>query len=108
MFDFINKKQNDWKEFGLKGKVKSFKEYSYEAIEISGKIRKGERTFPNDILDTSAVFDENGNIAKYFEYDIYDEIETEFFYEYDNDGKLIKMSESNETLWIFKYDKKKK
>ncbi len=37
-------KENGWTEDKLKGKVKSFKEFSYKEVERFGKLEKGERT----------------------------------------------------------------
>ena len=40
------KVENDWTEANLKGKVKSYSEISYEAVDRFGKIEKGKRNRP--------------------------------------------------------------
>lgn len=80
--DVLDRKANDLITMGLKGKVKSYTEISYEAIDRFGIIEKGkkgrpfleERPIVNSYVDYQLKFDKNGNQTKahyYFELNAY-------------------------------------
>jgi len=97
-----NIKKTDWEYDGLKGKVKSVTEISYEEIDASGKITKGKKR------TNVYKYDENGNIIEsscYFYRNLY----SQFIYKYDEKGNLIKKNtyEFDGILhneFIYKYD----
>lgn len=54
------KVKKDWTKANIQGKVKSYTELSYEAVERFGKIEKGKRYIP--ILGNRQInYNENGN-----------------------------------------------
>lgn len=80
-----SKYENDVTRLNLKGKVKSINEFSYEAIEKFGNIKRGKRKRKLSWdLDEYIIFDDKGN-----------EIEKN---RYNSDGSLF-------SKWTFKYDK---
>lgn len=97
------KRKTDWEKNNLKGEVKSFKEITYEAIEMLGEIKKGiPRGYIYD-ANKFSIFNKNGSIIESnigsmkwtFKYDDKgNEVESNI---YDYDGKL-----SNKL--IYKYD----
>ena len=57
-----NKIENSWEEANLSGKVLSYKEISYEALERFGEVEKGKRERRNGWKkDFVIIFDEDGN-----------------------------------------------
>ena len=80
------KSKDDLTEYKLKGKVKFFKEFSYEAINSFGNLKKGKRVrenlYENDLY---VVFNEKGG-----------QMENR---KYKSDGSL-------ESMWVYKYTDK--
>ncbi len=78
-------KQNDWKEYDLKGKVKSYTKIKYTAKEIAGKIIKDKKLcLPNDC--ESLFFDSNGNLLEKISYNESNQPVFEDYYQYDGNN----------------------
>lgn len=60
---------NNWDSEKLKGKVKSFTSFAYEAKKHLGKIEKGKRV-KYFLSNCKKEYNENGNSIKIFMYDI--------------------------------------
>jgi hypothetical protein len=82
--------ENDWTVENLKGKVYSYKEFSYEAIERLGNVEKGEHkrkyAWGNDI---DVTFDEKGNEIMRFYYTVEGSFDWKHIYKYDEQGNKI-------------------
>ena len=78
--------KNDLNEMNLNGKVKSIREYSYEAVEKFGEISKGNRISEISGSDEYILFNDKVN-----------NIERNI---YNSDGSL-------DTKWTYKYDDKR-
>ena len=63
------KKKSALETKNLFGKVKSYKEFSYKAVEISGEIIKGDRKRQySSSYDSYIKYDENGNMIEWTNY----------------------------------------
>ena len=107
----IEKIENDWTEENLKGKVKSYSEFTYEAEERFGKIEKGERKGNFFESDLKKSYDEKGNIIEENSYNSDGRLYLKYTYKYDEKGNKIEQNSYNsdgrlETKWTYKYDKK--
>ncbi|MDP5169025.1 MAG: hypothetical protein NWR72_02180, partial [Bacteroidia bacterium] len=58
-----SEEENGWAEDGLKGKVKSYKEFSFKAEHLLGFIKKGKRAGA-----TIKIYDEKGNEIEVIKY----------------------------------------
>ena len=88
-------KENDWKKDQLKGKVKSFKESYFEAIDYFGEIKKGKRinqfSFSNN--NFQRVYNINGYLIETNYYNINDgSLSYKSIYKYDNFNNLTESS----------------
>lgn len=107
--------KSDLEKMKLRGKVKSYREYSYKANSSFGKISKGERQYeegfdyyPNGGFLT---FNTKGFLKENIEYDIKDGIKEKNTYIYDENEKIIETkryySDKNALyLLLYKYDDK--
>lgn len=127
-----NKIETGWKEYKLNGKVKSFTEITYDAIEKFGKIEKGDKRksfivvgdlrMDSDQMgwlmewmvgdNVSVRFDEKGNKIKENHYYSDEKLKWAETYEYDDEGRMIESyyhSERNnfDTKSFFIYDNKR-
>ena len=84
-----SEKKNDLTEENLKGKVKSIKETTYEAVDKFGQIEKGDV-----LVDSSAVYTDDGRFKIYNEKG--NKIEENY---YNSNGSLIYKN-------TYKYDEK--
>jgi hypothetical protein len=87
---------NDWKENGLKGKVKSAKMFKYDNIDSLGRIN------PNceKKLCLNKLFNKEGKVIL-IEFHIKHDFEEK--YKYDNNGNLIEKIGTNQTSDTFQY-----
>ena len=85
-----SEKKNDLTEENLKGKVKSIKETTYEAVDKFGQIEKGDI-----LVDSSAVYTDDGRFKIYNEKG--NKIEENW---YDSDGSLYEKH-----TYKYEYDK---
>ncbi len=107
-----NLKKTDWAKYNLKGKVKSFTNFSYEAIERFGKIEKGEK-IDYDLGNFQIKYNDKGNIIEENRYNLdgsLDEKST-YQYKYDTKGNKIEKNEYNSDgslsyKKVYKYDSK--
>lgn len=86
---------NDWKEMGLFGKVKSVTEQQYKAFETGGKILSGEGYREND-FDKKIEFNEDGWYSKITQYTIFGELLDYTEFKYDKKDLLIERSVYND------------
>ena len=105
----IEKRENDWTEENLKGKVKSYSQFAYEAEERFGKIEKGEREFYESFLKKS--YDKKGNIIEWNSYNSDGRLQYKYTYKYDKKGNKIEFNsyDSDGRLggkYTYKYDEK--
>ncbi len=87
-----DKQETGWSEYNLKGKVKSFTEISYEAIDRFGKIELGDKRVDFEfILHNNAeyLFDNNGNKIEESLYFDDGSLRYKVIYKYDNNGNKI-------------------
>ncbi len=103
-----NNKKTDWEKDNLKGKVKSYTNIAYEAIEKNGKVQKGKRR--EDELDNFLVkYGNKGNIVErnYYYYD--GSLSWKYTYKYDSKVNRIEENWCNFAgklyyKYTFKYD----
>ena len=100
--------ENDWTEENLKGKVKSYSEFTYEAEERFGKIEKGERDF---CFFLKKSYDEKGNKIEENRYYSDGRCRYKYTYKYDEKGNIIEKNTYNsdgrlEYKYTYKYDEK--
>jgi len=127
-----NKKvENDWTRDKLQGKVMSFSEFSYEAVERFGNIEKGKRVpgyHDIDIVKKVEVkhkikysggiqfkYDEKGNKIEWDWYNSDGSLRSKWTYKYDEKGNMIfeeneyffddSLSLMNRRTYTYKYDK---
>ena len=103
-----SEKKNDLTKENLKGKVKSIKETTYEAVEKFGQIEKGDVLYDRDFSFT--IYDKNGNkIEKNYYFS--DGLYSKYTYKYDKKGNTIEINNYNSNgsiheKYTFKYDEK--
>lgn len=89
-------KENDWKKDQLKGKVKSVKTTSYQAIDYFGEIKKGkqiEGSYPAD-GNYKKTYNMNGYIIETNYYNFSNgSLSTKLIYKYDDFHNLTESSE---------------
>ncbi|MCD8408896.1 hypothetical protein [Tenacibaculum finnmarkense] len=97
------KEKTDLTKENLKGKVKSYTEISYKAIERFGTIEKGER-----LKSIQIKYNNKGNKIETSYYSLDGSLSSKHIYKYDNKGNKIEMSSSNsfgkKSKYIYKYD----
>ena len=98
----------------LKGKVKSYTEYTYEAIEHNGNKVKGKQTITALEYPVQKIYDENGNLIEQNRYKSDGGLFTKYTYKYDENGNPIEenlfVSEGileRKRTFKFRYDKNK-
>ena len=101
-----SEKKNDLTEENLKGKVKSIKETTYEAVDKFGQIEKGDAL--NNYFN---IYNEKGNKIEDNSYDSDGNLSSKDTYEYDEKGNNIERNwyDSDGRLGyklIYKYDEK--
>lgn len=129
-----SEKKNDLTEENLKGKVKSIKETTYEAIEKFGQIEKGDVSYyayavtiynekgdrieenhynSDGSLDYKVTYkyDENGNKIEGNIYFSNGKLDKKVTYKYDEKGNIIELNGYNSDgsllyKYTYKYDKK--
>ena len=80
-------KKTDLKEANLKGKVKSVREITYNAVEKFGEIEKGDRS--SGIV---TIYNEQGNEIEVNRYNSDDSLDWKFTYKYDDKGNQIEVN----------------
>ena len=115
-----SEKKNDLTEKNLKGKVKSIKETTYEAVEKFGQIEKGDvlnnyfniyNEKGNKIEDnsydsdgrllgykTTYKYDEKGNNIEKNNYDSNGRLDSKYTYEYDKNNNWTQRIEYKNTI----------
>lgn len=92
----LNKKDNDWAEENLRGKVKSLSEISYKAVEKFGEIKTGNRERDSwSENDRLIIFDQKGNKIEENIYASDGNLRKKYTFEYDNLGNLSKKNRYN-------------
>jgi len=95
---------NDWTKEGLKGKVKSYTQCTYEAFDRFGKIEKGEK-----LSGEQMIYNEKGNLIEENHYSN-GIIKWKNTYKYDEKENLIEENRYwSDTLYkkhTYKYDEK--
>lgn len=102
-------KENDWTLDKLKGKVKSFTEFTYEAKESFGEVVKGDRVYYYSIESSyQKVYDKRGYMVEYNEYNDTDfSFKSKTTYTYDENENVIEAITSTEYgkyKWVYQYD----
>lgn len=89
-----SKKETDCSAYGLNGKVKSIREVSYEAVERSGNIDKGDRKREDQLQhDTYIVFDQQGNEIETNWHNLDGSLFRKHIYTYDDKDNMIEANE---------------
>ena len=83
------KLDNDWKEDGLRGKVKSHTRFSYEVEYYFDDIKKGKRKYSEYDKDFQIKYDTNGNRIENNTYDSDGSLRRRYTYKYDTNGNKI-------------------
>lgn len=83
-----SEKKNDLTEENLKGKVKSIKENTYEAVEKFGQIEKGDALYDDDAFPFT-IYNEKGNKIEENHYDSDGSLDKKYTYKYDKNNNLI-------------------
>ena len=107
-----NRPENGWKRFKLHGKVKSFSQVSYEAIEQSGQVIKGKRKqFVSYDKDKKITFNHRGYMLEKNTFnskaDLIKSVKYKYTFNKNNylDTLMILSSRGNlQTFYTYKYD----
>ena len=103
-------KKNNLTEENLKGKVKSIKENTYEAVDKFGQIKKGNVFYDGFSSPFTIIYNEKGNKIKICRYDKYGKIDNKNTYKYDEKGNNIEHNTYDYGRLalkdIYKYDEK--
>ena len=99
-------KKNDLLSENLKGKVESYSEYTYTAVEKFGETVKGEMT-----AATIRTYNTAGNLTEVNHYDDDGSLERKWKFKYDDngirtEGNLYKYDGTLLTKWDYDYDDK--
>ncbi len=81
------KKKTDWEKYNLKGRVKSFTNFTYKAIEKFGEVQKGERV-ENYFQNFEQFYNKKGFLQKQNSY-YYNSLYEENILVYDKKGTKI-------------------
>jgi hypothetical protein len=104
--------ENDWTRDKLHGKVLSFSEFSYKAVDRFGNIEKGKRerayTWKKD---EQRKYDYKGNKIEENSYNSDGSLDSKWTYKYDDKGNQIELNSYNSDgslsiKWTYKYDDK--
>ena len=103
-----SEKKNDLTEENLKGKVKSIKEITYEAVEKFGQIEKGNVLY---CLSYFTIYNEKGNKIEKNHYEFDGRLDYKVTYKYDENGNKIEKNDydsdgSLDSKTTYKYDEK--
>ena len=103
--------KNDLNEMNLNGKVKSIREYSYEAVEKFGEISKGNRISEISGSDEYILFNDKGNNIERNIYNSDGNLDKKWTYKYDDKGNKIEVNGYNsdgslDNKLTFNYDDK--
>lgn len=101
-------KKNDWIKDNLKGRIESYSEFSYEAIERFGKIEKIKNNWKNNI---QKKYNEKGNVIELNNYKSEGSLSSMYSYKYNDKENIIELNiyNSDGSLDIkhsYKYDNK--
>lgn len=99
----------DLQELNLKGKIKSVRTISYDAVDSAGVIVKGEKAVNLPFSYTFLLFNGAGNLIRKDDYDSHGQIDSRWTYKYDGAGKLTEKNryQSDGRLdlkWLYGYD----
>ena len=86
-----SEKKNDLTEENLKGKVKSIKENTYEAVEKFGQIEKGDALYDDDAFPFT-IYNEKGNKIEENHYYSDGSLLDKYTYKYDENGNKIEVN----------------
>ena len=81
-----SEKKNDLTKENLKGKVKSIKETTYEAVEKFGQIEKSDVLYDRSYF---TIYNEKGNIIEKNHYEFDGRLGYKVTYKYDKKGNKI-------------------
>lgn len=101
LFVGCNKRYSDIETAGLKGKVKSVREITYQAIGNQDTLVKGDIVMAEDIPNYYITYNEFGNTLDMFSYDNSNELLFRWHYTYDKDNQTLSaiyMDKYNEVL----------
>ncbi len=106
-FVYAKDKKTDWQEWKLKDKVKSYIQTKYDAKEVFGEIKKGQKYCLYDCI--KVVFDKNGRKLEQSNYGENGKLESKSIYLYDANGNNLELNSykhdgSLSSKWVFKYD----
>ena len=104
-------KKNDLTEENLKGKVKSIKENTYEAVEKFGKIEKGNVFYDGFSSPSTIIYNEKRDKIEQNNYNSDSRLDSKTTYKYDEKGNNIEKNNyySDGRLsykYTYKYDEK--
>ena len=104
-------KKNDLTEENLKGKVKSIKENTYEAVEKFGKIEKGNVFYDGFSSPSTIIYNEKRDKIEQNNYNSDSRLDSKTTYKYDEKGNNIEKNNyySDGSLnykTTYKYDEK--
>lgn len=105
-----SEKKNDLTEENLKGKVKSIKETTYEAVEKFGQIEKGDALYDDDAFPFT-IYNEKGNKIEEYWYNSDGSLLYKSTYKYDEKGNKIEENSYDSdgrlhSKYTYKYDEK--
>ena len=86
---------NDWKEMGLYGKVKSVSEQQFKAFETGGKILSGEG-FRDTDYDKKIEFNKDGWYSKISQFTIFGELLDYTVFKYDKENLMVERKTFND------------
>ena len=106
-----SEKKNDLTEENLKGKVKSIKENTYEAVEKFGKIEKGNVFYDGFSSPSTIIYNEKRDKIEQNNYNSDSRLDSKTTYKYDEKGNNIEKNNyySDGSLnykTTYKYDEK--
>lgn len=89
--------ENYLKVYGLRGKVKSLKQSTFEAIDKFGVVQKGKRIDIDNDFDFNRLlyFNENGDWTTIFDFDSLGNLSSKTVCTYDSESKLIELTVSS-------------
>jgi hypothetical protein len=102
-------KKTDLEEAGLKGKVASVEETTYDAVEKFGEISKGKRREGSS--HSLHKYDEKGNCIEENKYNSDGRLDSKYIYRYDEKGNQTEMNSYNsdgslDRKYTYRYDEK--
>jgi hypothetical protein len=99
----------DLTKLHLNDSVKSIRKTSYQAIEVSGQVQKGNKKSESFDFDNYILFDTKGNKKEESNYNSEGGLIEKNTYKYDNSGRLIEKlnfyaSGKLDNKYVYKYD----